>query len=211
MSSTEHPAENMSRAQVRRRAHIVEAALKIFERDGFEAARMIDIADEADVAKGTLYLYFENKTALLEGVIQTEILPTIAAIGEALEDFQGSAKDALVRQIETTARRMASPSMKILLKLMITAHHQNPEIANFYYKNVLQPGLNIFQQTLEKGIEAGEFKPHVKEMHPVTLLGAHVFTGVWNILFTGSEELDIDQLIEGFTRSMFEGMLVDAD
>jgi len=58
----------MSRSQRRRRDDIVQAALTVFDRDGYEAAKMADIAREAEVAKGTLYLYFDTKAALLEEV-----------------------------------------------------------------------------------------------------------------------------------------------
>jgi AcrR family transcriptional regulator len=43
---------------------IMAAARKIFTRDGFRAAKMTDIATEAGVAAGTLYLYFNSKDAL---------------------------------------------------------------------------------------------------------------------------------------------------
>ncbi|MFN3211943.1 MAG: TetR family transcriptional regulator [Henriciella sp.] len=209
-SDTPKPSE-LSRTQEIRREHIVQAALLVFERDGFEAARMIDIADEAGVAKGTLYLYFENKAALLEGVIQTEVLPTIQAVGDAIEDFSGSARDVLKNQIRTTAERMASPGMKILLKLMISSGGQNPHIPKFYYENVLEPGVQLFRRTLELGVETGEFKEDVLDLDPVTLVGAHVYTGVWNILFSEYAPLDIDAVIDGFTGTVMNGLLVTPD
>ena len=43
----------LSNAQRRRRDAIISAALDIFDRDGFEAARMIDIAEAAGVAHGS--------------------------------------------------------------------------------------------------------------------------------------------------------------
>lgn len=47
-----------------KRATILEAARSIFRRDGYDSAKMSDIADEAGVAPGTLYLYFKSKEAL---------------------------------------------------------------------------------------------------------------------------------------------------
>ena len=69
-------SKTLSRSQRRRQDDILKAALLVFDRDGFEAAKMSDIAREAEVAKGTLYLYFESKVALLEGVITKEIIPS---------------------------------------------------------------------------------------------------------------------------------------
>ena len=52
-----------------RRQEIVQAAIKIFSRRGYEAARAEDIAHAARIAKGTLYLYFRSKEALYSAAI----------------------------------------------------------------------------------------------------------------------------------------------
>ncbi len=48
---------------------IVEAATTVFLRHGFKGAKMTEIAHLADVAEGTLYLYFKNKNALMLAVV----------------------------------------------------------------------------------------------------------------------------------------------
>ena len=54
------------KAQARHR--IVDAAQRVFARKGFGGATMDDIADEVGVSKGALYLYFANKTELLQAL-----------------------------------------------------------------------------------------------------------------------------------------------
>ena len=49
-----------------RRATLVEAAVKLFAKKGYEATTMDEIAAAAGFAKGTLYHYFANKAALLQ-------------------------------------------------------------------------------------------------------------------------------------------------
>ena len=49
---------------------ILSAAYHIFGRRGFHAVKMDDIAAEAGVAKGTLYLYYENKAELFHAVVE---------------------------------------------------------------------------------------------------------------------------------------------
>jgi AcrR family transcriptional regulator len=51
-----------------KRKAILKAAKSIFVKDGYTAAKMFDIASEAGVAPGTLYLYFENKEALASAI-----------------------------------------------------------------------------------------------------------------------------------------------
>jgi TetR/AcrR family fatty acid metabolism transcriptional regulator len=52
---------------------IIEAAIKVFARKGFFSARISDIAKEAQVADGTIYLYFNNKYDILISLFEEEI------------------------------------------------------------------------------------------------------------------------------------------
>ncbi|MDZ7683490.1 MAG: helix-turn-helix domain-containing protein [Fodinibius sp.] len=56
--------ERRKREQQRRRNQIIDAAEAVIERNGFRQATMDEIAEEAELSKGTLYLYFSQKTAL---------------------------------------------------------------------------------------------------------------------------------------------------
>jgi len=47
-----------------RRAEILDAALEVFAKQGFAAARLDDVAELAQVAKGTIYLHFQDKEDL---------------------------------------------------------------------------------------------------------------------------------------------------
>jgi len=57
---------------VRSRARLVEAAKTVFERDGFLDARIVDIAETADLAPGSFYHYFESKEQLFREVAQMQ-------------------------------------------------------------------------------------------------------------------------------------------
>jgi TetR/AcrR family transcriptional regulator len=57
-------AERKQREKLRRQEAIIDAAEQVILERGFEAATMDEIADKAELSKGTLYLYFKNKTAL---------------------------------------------------------------------------------------------------------------------------------------------------
>src|SRR5262245_47112204 len=61
----------------RRKQAILDAALSVFAERGFEAARLDDVAASAGVAKGTLYLYFDDKEELFEEVVRGALTPII--------------------------------------------------------------------------------------------------------------------------------------
>jgi AcrR family transcriptional regulator len=57
-------------ADPQRRTVILQAARKVFLQQGYLEARMTDIGEEAGVAAGTLYLYFDSKESLAEALIE---------------------------------------------------------------------------------------------------------------------------------------------
>lgn len=72
----------------------MEAARRVFERDGYRAARVADVAVEAGVAHGTFYTYFESKLDILRAVIESvvEEMETASATSGPVE---GSALDRI--------------------------------------------------------------------------------------------------------------------
>ena len=53
--------ERKQRERERRRQQIIVAAKRVFSEKGFSKSTMEDIAREAELSPGTLYLYFKNK------------------------------------------------------------------------------------------------------------------------------------------------------
>jgi AcrR family transcriptional regulator len=64
-----HGGSDRERKKVEVRRRILEAAKQVFFRDGFMEANLDEMAELADVAKGTLYRYFDNKAQLYVAVL----------------------------------------------------------------------------------------------------------------------------------------------
>jgi TetR/AcrR family fatty acid metabolism transcriptional regulator len=64
---------------------IIQAAVKVFARTGFFNARISDIAKEAQVADGTIYLYFNNKYDILLSLFEEEISKIIVQVKLAID------------------------------------------------------------------------------------------------------------------------------
>jgi len=62
-----------------RKRAILDAALTVFSRKGYAATAVDDVAEEARIAKGTLYLYFKSKEALYLAALASDIRAMIAA------------------------------------------------------------------------------------------------------------------------------------
>lgn len=77
--------ERKEREKEARRNQILDAAERIFEAKGLAQATMDDIAKEAELAKGTIYLYYKNKDELQVGLIMRSFEMMNARFTEAFE------------------------------------------------------------------------------------------------------------------------------
>jgi TetR/AcrR family transcriptional regulator, fatty acid metabolism regulator protein len=76
-----------TRAGGDKRERILDAAERIFGQRGFFAARVSEIAREAGVADGTIYLYFKSKDDLLISLFESRMERVNALLGEAIVDL----------------------------------------------------------------------------------------------------------------------------
>ncbi|HWF56636.1 MAG TPA: TetR/AcrR family transcriptional regulator [Solirubrobacteraceae bacterium] len=73
----------MATAAVDKRRMILDAAVRVFARQGFHTCRVSDIADEAGVAYGLVYHYFSSKDEILDTLFLERWALMLAAIAEA--------------------------------------------------------------------------------------------------------------------------------
>ncbi len=203
--------QGLSRSQRRRREDIIEAALTIFDRDGFEGARIDDVAAEAEIAKGTVYLYFKNKQALLEGVIHAIVRPAIDAVERAADTKEGTAVDRLTRQISVMGERLGKGPMKTILRLMIAEGPRHDQLRYFYYKEIVEPGMRAIARCLADGEASGEFRPGSADIAPQVFAGPPLMAVVWRILFDDLAPLDIDRLMKDHVATVLDGLRLPAE
>jgi TetR/AcrR family fatty acid metabolism transcriptional regulator len=79
-----------ARAPVDKRRIILDAAVRVFARQGFHTCRVSDIADEAGVAYGLVYHYFQSK----DEVLDTLFLERWDVLLEAIREIDGSGEPA---------------------------------------------------------------------------------------------------------------------
>ncbi|MCC6612452.1 MAG: TetR/AcrR family transcriptional regulator [Anaerolineae bacterium] len=83
-----------------RQQQILSAAEAVIIRQGYDKTTMSDIADEAGVSRGTVYLYFENKDSLFEALIARELRQYVATWLEHIEaDPRGGTIGGIYRAV----------------------------------------------------------------------------------------------------------------
>lgn len=99
-----------------RRVGLADTALRLWAERGFDATSVAEIADAAGVAKGTFYLYFPSKQALLEDVLRRySLLPNIQELADSVADT--SFEEAVHAFVRTAWRHLSTHRNLVLLAL----------------------------------------------------------------------------------------------
>lgn len=137
------------------RARIVKAAIEVFGRTGYDTAAMSEIASQADVAKGTLYLYFASKEQLFEEVYLQCRAERLQACGVDHEE-QLSVMDKLCRRLRKGTRwELAEPTKNQLVRAYLTHPVFGKRVAHVVESLNTQALMPIFEQ----GVKTGELRP----------------------------------------------------
>jgi AcrR family transcriptional regulator len=205
------PETRWARRKQARPAEILDAALKVFAHKGFAAARMDDIAKEAGVTKGTIYLYFESKEAVFKSLVRAAVGSTLDTVSLDLKTFQGSTQ-FLLRMVFARIVQMLVESNKVVLpKIVISESSNFPWLAEFYRFEIIERGLHIFTSLLERGMAQGEFRK-LPAQHVARLCVAPVLLGaIWRVTFghLDTEPYDYKGLVDTHLDILFRGLAAE--
>lgn len=180
-------AERREREREQRRQGILDAAEAVFVEQGASNATMDDVARAAELSKGTLYLYFSSKDALLMGIAVRSLSLLVTRV-ESL----GAGENGLQRlQAFMRTHRgfvLEHPDrFRAILAWIASGSHADPSEPSFARYRELSG--RIFK-TVVGCIEAGQRDGSIRaDLHPPTatlyLWGAA--SGVWMLYFSQHE------------------------
>ena len=156
--STTNVVKRERRKQARP-GELLDAALNLFVEKGFAAPRVEAVAARAGVSKGTLFLYFSSKEELFKAVVRENISGRFIEWNEEFAAFEGSTADMLGYCMTVWWDRVGATKASGITKLMMSEAQNFPELADFYQEEVIQPGQALIRRVLQRGVDAGEFRP----------------------------------------------------
>jgi AcrR family transcriptional regulator len=139
-----------------KRRQLLDAAVRVFARKGFHASRVGDIAEEAGVAHGLLYHYFESKDQVLEAVFHENWNVLLARIAN-VEETDEPAADQLRNNATIVLRTWLH--LPDVVRVVIREFGRSPELAE-RLGELTQP-IDAIQRVIERGIARGEFRKDV--------------------------------------------------
>ena len=135
---------------------IIEAAVRVFARRGYYNSRVSDIAREAGIAAGTIYLYFKTKDDIL-----------VTLFRDKMAEFVGALRKAIAGEAD------AASKIRRLVSLHFAMLEENPDLAEVVQVELRQ-GQKFFRgassqeigayfaligSVLEEGVAQGRFRP----------------------------------------------------
>jgi len=185
-----------------KRQSILDAALDEFAARGFADTRLDDVARRAGVAKGTIYLYFSDKESLFQDLVRTRLSPLIGTIeAAAVRELPIRALAELI--ITTFVEDIYGTRRKDVIRLIISEGTRFPELAKFYYSEVIGRVLPMLRQRLRVAVERGELGNDALARFPQLLVAPALMAILWNGLFGRFEPLDVGALMRAHLALLF--------
>lgn len=168
---------------------IINAAIKVFARDGLERGKIADIAKEAGIGKGTVYEYFRRKEDIFQA-IEHYVFTDFNLIFDQLNSSSLTPPQKLTTLMENALDMFMEMGdvLLILMELWAQAgrghvHGSAPSLFVEYYESYRMSVENI----LEDGIQSGVFRDMNKE-GVATLLLAFMDGLVWQFVMINDPE-----------------------
>jgi len=148
-----------------KRRLLLDAAVRVFARKGYHASRVGDIAEEAGVAHGLLYHYFDSKDQVLEAVFHENWSVLLARIAN-VEETDEPAADQL-RHIAAIVLRTWL-HLPDVVRVVIREFGRSPELAE-RIGELAQP-IDTIRRVIARGIERGEFRQDIDPQVAATVV-----------------------------------------
>lgn len=161
--------------------------MRVFCRRGLHKTNLEEVATEAGISKGTIYLYFKSKEDLFIATAQ-RVVPTSQELSTELQRGQRDGKDesfshALHRQAQIVYRRCCTPEYRAFFSMVMAETLRYPEWGELYFRRVLLELNRRVAEIFAQAMATGE----CREVDPV--LASRAFAGMFLALALSQEHL----------------------
>lgn len=190
-----------------KRERILKGALSAFAKKGFYNTKVSEIASEAGVADGTIYLYFKNKDDLLISLFEDRMEWIIARLRSELSAVKGDAI-AKFRHMVTIHFRLAVEEPE-LAEFITVELRQSAKFIKEYENPKFGDYLHLLQELIEEGRETGALRDDID----VRLVSRACFGALDEVLLqltlSGADAEEVDDKASQVAAMLIEGMLLD--
>lgn len=190
----------------RREQLILDAAIRIFARQGYAQTSVSEIIDEANVARGTFYLYFKSKKDIFNALLDRFMMEVIQGVTK-INALQAGSDGNLANHF----RKLASDFILVITKnrqltkiILFNASGLDSDFdakLNFFNEQLV----NVIRHNLDLQISAGIFRPCATEVVARAMIGSvKELISVW----VSQARLDIEPVIQGLIDYLLQGVMM---
>ena len=200
--------ETRRRRKAERPHEIVEAAFGEFSRNGYATTTLDQIAERAGVTKGTIYVYFESKEHLFISMVREFTKGTMDTVHEMYETHDGSTADLLRAQFSFIYQHLVEDKRRReVVRMLIAEASRFPELADRYYKEILQPCLDLLKAAIQRGIDRGEIRKSPIIDSPQVVMAPIALVDLWIMMFDDRQPLDLKAYFDAHLDLVLNGLL----
>lgn len=197
------------RRPTERRRQILDAAIAVFSRRGFDSATLAHVADEAGVSVGTVAHYFGSKADLFEEALQDHFLAEVSGAEALLAAHQGSRASLLRKLLERMWRHLNQPGTADLLLTGLVRSAECPS-CGVMCRETSERWRRVLESVIGAGLTAGEFVPADPALQ-ARLISSGLFGLTLNIRHFGRYEApppDADRLLAQYLDTVDRALAV---
>jgi TetR/AcrR family fatty acid metabolism transcriptional regulator len=185
---------------------IIRAATKVFAKKGFFNARISDIAKEAKVADGTIYLYFNNKFDILLSIFEQEIGSLIEQVNVLLAEEDDPQK---MLEIFISKHLFEMKKNRNLAEVIQIELRQTNKVIRDYRDNKFSEYVDIISMIIKKGQQENIYRKDILPgIAKRAIFGAlDEITRLWNSNRDTHSHYSVDEMAQQVTEIFLIGIL----
>ena len=154
-------AQRRARERARRQQEILEAAKAVFFEKGIHRATVDDVAAQAEISKGTVYLYFQSKESILAHLLLAGLSILLSQLEAAYAPQEPLSAEKHLRQLVEAYWRFSHtyPDYFRLLMALDRGRFRERVAAEMYQQILTEStrGLELAAKAIRQGVEEGVF------------------------------------------------------
>ena len=188
-----------------RKKQITEAATTVFSRQGFQKSRISDIASEAGLSKGTLYLYFKSKDEIIVSLLANLFDREFSYLHE-LKDNSLPAADRLLEYSRNLSKSLIKWERLIPILFEFASRISRQNVVQQAFKTYFHTYLEMLSPIIQQGIDSGEFKSNNTQEIASTLCA--IFEGTILLWIYDREYFNLQSQVYTSIQLLLEGIKV---
>ncbi len=200
----EQGSAKRQRLTAKRQQEILDAAVRVFSRKGFNGATTKEIAVEAGVAEGTIFRYFKTKKDILLSMVGPFVVQSLA---DTMQEVSGETDETVLTAIIKNRFDLIKKNQD-LVRLLFTEAQFHPELREMFVEKVVLKASDIMEKFIMARMSGGAYKNIDPKITLRILVGMTGIFVLWKMFMFGDKYVSFDEdiLVENIVDVFLNGI-----